>query len=99
MVILSDDCHPERSEGPLTPAAESRYAPPLNGVLPNARFTFAPVRTYYVCILASASRVLYVGVTSDLEKRIKGLLPRKKIALIECQNPGWRDLAEELWPA
>jgi putative endonuclease len=96
------------------------------------------VRTYYVYIVASASRVLYVGVTSDLEKRlyqhkhkafkgftakynvdrlvyyegygdvmtaierekrIKGLLRRKKIALIEHQNPAWRDLAAELWPS
>jgi putative endonuclease len=95
------------------------------------------MRTYYVYIVASASRVLYVGVTSDLEKRlyqhkrkvikgftakynvdrlmyyedygdamtaierekrIKGLLRRKKIALIEQQNPTWRDLTAELWP-
>jgi putative endonuclease len=30
------------------------------------------------------------------EKQIKGWLRRKKIVLIESQNPEWRDLAEEL---
>src|SRR5215213_1790226 len=101
-------CHPERSEG-------------------SARMGF---RQFTVYILASASRRLYVGVTSDLvkrmwehktgsiqgftrrygitrlvhvettetshdaiarEKRIKGWLRRKKLALIESRNPDWRD--------
>ena len=83
--------------------------------------------------MASISRVIYVGVTSDLEgrvsqhknkriegftkkynctklvwfeefreirdaiaceKRIKGLLRTKKIALIEEKNQYWRDLSE-----
>jgi putative endonuclease len=82
--------------------------------------------------MASVSRVIYVGVTSDLEgrvwqhknkavegftkkynctklvwfeefreirdaiaceKRIKGLLRVKKIALIEEKNPYWKDLS------
>ena len=30
------------------------------------------------------------------EKQIKGLLRRKKEALIESMNPGWRDLYETL---
>ena len=30
------------------------------------------------------------------EKQIKGWLRKKKIALIESQNPTWRDLADEL---
>jgi putative endonuclease len=84
-------------------------------------------------IMASVSRVLYVGVTNDLErrvwehklgtvkgftkrynctklvwfeefreirdaiaceKRIKGLLRARKIALIEEKNQYWRDLSE-----
>jgi putative endonuclease len=95
----------------------------------------SPVKTYHVYIMASASRVLYIGVTGDLlrrvtehkqtripgftaryhvtelvyfegfgdirfviarEKHIKGWLRARKIALIECFNPHWRDLAAEL---
>ena len=37
------------------------------------------MKQYYVYIMASWSRVLYVGMTSDLERRVlehrKGLLP------------------------
>jgi putative endonuclease len=90
------------------------------------------MKTYYVYILASKSRVLYVGVTNDIlrrvaehqsktvpgfsaryninrlvyceesddihtaierEKEIKGWLRKKKIALIESQNPAWEDLS------
>jgi putative endonuclease len=89
---------------------------------------------YHVYIVASHTRTLYTGVTSDLEqrirqhkakvfdgfskkhnttrlvwysefpdmdqaieaeKRIKGLLRKKKIVLIEEMNPLWDDLAEE----
>ncbi|MBL8512607.1 MAG: GIY-YIG nuclease family protein [Betaproteobacteria bacterium] len=88
--------------------------------------------TYAVYLMASISRVLYVGVTNDLErrvmehklgttpgftkqyrvdrlvwfdvtpdvrsaieveKRIKGWKREKKIALIEENNPQWRDLS------
>ncbi len=91
-------------------------------------------KTYYVYIMASLSRRLYTGVTSDLEgrvwqhksktidgftkrynitrlvffeetndiytaleyeKRIKGWRREKKIYLIEEQNKGWLDLAEQ----
>ena len=90
-------------------------------------------RAYFVYILSSRSRNLYVGVTSDLirrmwehrvhavpghtaryridrlvhfetfadpasaiarEKRIKGWLRSRKIALIEQSNPTWEDFAK-----
>jgi len=89
------------------------------------------VRKFYVYILASHSRRLYVGVTNDLErrlyehvlgwsrftskykitrlvyyevfdtpmaairheKRLKHMLRREKIELIESVNAGWLDLA------
>ena len=90
--------------------------------------------SYFVYILASRGRVLYVGVTNDLrrrvlehqahlvpgftqrynvdrlvyfeatanvqaalarEKEIKGWRREKKVALIEAENPEWRDLAGE----
>ncbi|SRR5579883_2328299 len=92
------------------------------------------VRTFYVYIMASASRALYIGVTNDIrrralehrrgevqgfaakyrakelvyveafsgirdaiarEKQIKRWVRAKKIALIELQNPGWKDLGAE----
>src|SRR5690242_2054848 len=91
-------------------------------------------RQYYVYIMGSISRVLYVGVTNDLrrrvgehktgevdgftkrynvnrlvhfeatgdvraalerEKELKGWRRSRKIALIEKENPGWRDLSLE----
>ena len=101
-----------------------------------SRRTLAFVRTYTVYILANASKLLYTGVTSNLERRIhqhkRKLLPksftaqcnitrlvyveqtsdvhaaiererqikswtrRKKVALIEKQNPGWHDLAANM---
>ena len=87
---------------------------------------------YYAYILSSQTRVLYVGVTSNLEQRVfqhkqhafggftakynvttlayfercatihaaiargkelKGWLRLKKLALIEAENPKWRDLS------
>jgi putative endonuclease len=92
---------------------------------------------YYVYIVASLSRTLYVGVTNDLlrriyqhrhklqdgftarynvdrlvyfehgtdvngaiarEKQIKAWSRKKKAELIDAANPGWADLAEELFP-
>jgi len=92
------------------------------------------MRRYYVYIMASKSRVLYVGVTNDIwrrawdhknnvhpgftsqyrvhrlvyfesfkyvanaiarEKRIKGWLREKKVALIRSANPTWEDLSEQ----
>ena len=90
--------------------------------------------TYYVYILSSLSRVLYTGVTNDLERRmyehknhilpgfsdkynvnrlvyyeefqnitdaiarekeIMGWVRKKKVALIEGENPTWADLAAD----
>lgn len=86
--------------------------------------------TYVVYLLASRSRALYVGVTSDLprrlaehrdgrsahtaryridrlvraesyptardaiarEKQVKGWRRSKKVALVESENPTWREL-------
>jgi putative endonuclease len=91
-------------------------------------------KTFHVYILASRTRVLYVGVTSDFmrrlhehrsklvpgftarynvnrlvhvettedaqaaiarEKQLKGWIRKRKIELIEKENPQWRDLSEE----
>ncbi len=90
------------------------------------------MRSFYVYILSSKSRVLYTGITDNIyrrtwkhkndvhagftsdykvhrlvyyetfkyvnnaiarEKSIKGWLRRKKIALIEAENPTWEDLS------
>jgi putative endonuclease len=95
-------------------------------------------KTFHVYILASRTRVLYVGITGDLarrlyehrnklvpgftaryhvdrlvfieatsdalaaiarEKQIKGWLRRKKVELIETENPQWRDLSEDWFAA
>jgi putative endonuclease len=45
-------------------------------------------------------KLVYFEETTDInaaisrEKRIKGWLRKKKIALIESLNPGWKDLSE-----
>ena len=46
------------------------------------------------------SKLVYFEATSDIkvaimrEKQIKGWKHKKKIALIESMNPGWKDLSE-----
>lgn len=47
------------------------------------------------------TRLVYCESANDVnaainrEKQIKGWLRRKKIALVEADNPDWRDLSEE----
>jgi putative endonuclease len=92
---------------------------------------------YYVYMMASLSRTLYVGMTNHLARRVyehrhnllggftarynvdrlvylehltdvnaaiareaqlKSWSRKKKIELIEAENPGWIDLSEELFP-
>lgn len=36
-----------------------------------------------------------IGIAIGREKELKGWRREKKIRLIEYQNPGWKDLAEE----
>jgi putative endonuclease len=49
----------------------------------------------------SVNRLVYFQETNDFgaaiaaEKQIKGMLRPKKIALIEEENPSWRDLSAE----
>ncbi len=91
-------------------------------------------KTYYIYMLSNNSKMLYIGVTNDLERRVyehkkklkkgytqkynlyklvyyeetddigyaiqrekqmKGWKRYKKVTLIEEENPGWNDLAEE----
>jgi len=46
------------------------------------------------------TKLVYFEETNDIsaaisrEKQIKGWLRRKKIALVESMNPGWKDLSE-----
>ncbi len=93
-----------------------------------------PSRTFYVYILASPTGTLYIGMTSDIRKRIwqhkerltKGFTQKynitrllyvetfgdpmsaiarekqikkyrreKKVALIEAENPEWKDLSKD----
>jgi putative endonuclease len=93
------------------------------------------MHAYHVYIVASRQRTLYIGVTSDLrrrihqhktgatggftsrykvhrlvhfeaftdvnaararEKQLKGWLRKRKIELIEAENPEWEDLADRI---
>ncbi|HEY0019292.1 MAG TPA: GIY-YIG nuclease family protein [Longimicrobium sp.] len=93
------------------------------------------MHSYWVYIVASLRKTLYIGVTSDLrrriqqhksgsipgftskyrvnrlvhfeafadvnaararEKQLKGWLRRRKIELIEGENPEWEDLADRI---
>jgi putative endonuclease len=51
-------------------------------------------RTYNVTRLVWFERYAGIGSAIAREKQIKGLLRRKKIALIEEKNPEWKDLSE-----
>lgn len=90
---------------------------------------------FYVYILASVQRTLYIGVTNDLrrrvyehkmgnvpgfakryrvnrlvyfevaddaegairrEKQLKGWVRRRKVELIEAENPEWEDLSDRI---
>jgi putative endonuclease len=96
--------------------------------------TMTRTRHYHVYMMANEARMIYTGVTNDIERRvfehkskledgftkrynmtrlvymedysdivdaihrekqIKGWLRRKKVALIEDDNPLWQDLAAE----
>jgi predicted GIY-YIG superfamily endonuclease len=63
-----------------------------------------PDKRYYVYIMASKSRVLYVGIGSLMTRilqhkasEIDGFTKRyqEKVALIRAANPTWEDLAED----
>ncbi len=40
-----------------------------------------------------------VGAAIEQEKRIKGWLRSKKVALVESENPDWKDLSEDWYDA
>jgi putative endonuclease len=52
----------------------------------------------------NVTQLVYFQQFSDIryairrEKQIKGWLRSRKIELIECDNPGWEDLALKLFP-
>ena len=60
------DCHPERERGTWVGGAERVRE--LIRAVEVARL--GRVKIFYVYLLASRTRVLYVGVTNDLERRL-----------------------------
>ena len=50
-------------------------------------------RRYYVYIMASHSRVLYIGTTSDLRRRVYQYKHGLIKGFVESVNAGWEDLA------
>jgi putative endonuclease len=55
-------------------------------------------KKYNVTKLVYFERFSDIRLAIAREKEIKGWLRRRKIALIETQNPGWKDLTETLFP-
>ena len=54
------------------------------------------MKLYYVYIMASRQRAIYIGITGNFEKRMKQLKSwrrGKKVRLIESTNPEWADLS------
>ncbi len=47
-----------------------RFRVPCGTVIRRKKGAHPPVKTYYVYMMASASRVLYTGVTNDLARRV-----------------------------
>ena len=62
-------CHAERSEASAVPSHGKRMQM-LRFAQNDRRCTIPPMRDYYVYIMASRSRTLYTGVTSNLERRV-----------------------------
>ena len=124
-------CHPERSVAELKDLDALRpTSAPRSRRLPPRPTRPLPPRPLSVYLTASRSRALYVGVTSDVrrrlaehragrsahtaryrvdrlvrvetyaaprdtlarEKQLKGWSRAKKVALVESDNPTWRDL-------
>ena len=50
----------------------------------------------------NVNKLVWFDMTNDVqaaiayEKKIKGWLREKKVAMIESKNPGWKDLAETI---
>ena len=51
------------------------------------------VSRYRVTQLVYFEEFRYINAAIEREKQIKGLLRKKKIALVEAMNPGWKDLS------